>query len=185
MSYSISINTIWPLCQPSRGTMGKAKTINPKFEILKAIFAEAKRQGIPQETVREDIAPGVIGKRLSQARPQEAARVLDHIRTLAAPPPQSPSKGGQLSPRSTELTPKSGGGSRGWKYTSSRAGLLEEVKDIAIARFGQDYIVPLNNLCARFGEGDGYHKMRVSALKELKRRLKELNQSDPWEVNHK
>jgi hypothetical protein len=72
-----------------------------------------------------------------------------------------------------------------WRYESSRAGLVAEIRDLAISRFGQDYVVPLNNLCARFGESDGYRRMRVSALKKLKLRLKELNRDDPWEINPK
>lgn len=138
--------------------------VSNKNLLLKALFAEAKKFGIDQETLREDIAPGVIGKRLSKAKVWEVAQVLDHIKALHGVP-------------STPLPPASGGQ---WKrYESSRVGLLEEIKDIALARFGQDYIVPLNSLCARFGESDGYRKMRVSALKELKRRLKELNRDDP------
>ena len=146
------------------GNIGLVSVVNGKHEILKAIFAEAKSQGIPQETVREDIAPGVIGKRLSQARPQEAARVLEHIRGL--------------NPNGPPLTPQEG---KLRQYPSSRDGLMAEVRDLAIARFGQDYIVPFNNLCARFGESDGYRKLRVSTLKKIKQRLKELNRDDPWQ----
>src|SRR5574343_732811 len=138
-----------------------------KNTLLKALFAEANKLGIDQETLRKDIAPGVIGKRLSKARPQEVSRVLDHLRG-----------------KSPKLVPECLGRGSEWKrYESSRAGLLEEIKDLAIKRFGQDYVVKLNNLCARFGESDGYRKMRINALKELKRRLKELNRDDPWEIS--
>ncbi|MDN3515342.1 MAG: hypothetical protein NG747_13220 [Candidatus Brocadia sp.] len=146
---------------------------NTKHLVLKALFAEAAKYGISQETLREDIAPGVIGKRLSKAKVQEVARVLDHIRELHSRDTE------HRVPASTPLPPAIGGQ---WKrYESSRAGLLKEISDLAIMRFGQEFIVPLNNLCARFGESDGYRKMRVSALKELKRRLKELQRDDPWE----
>ncbi|MDG6005528.1 MAG: hypothetical protein E3K29_06725 [Candidatus Brocadia sp.] len=137
---------------------------NTKHLVLKALFAEAAKYGISQETLREDIAPCVIGKRLSDAKVREVARVLDHIKALHGVP----------------YTPKPTAGGGQWnRYESSKAGLLEEVKDLAVARFGQDFVVPLNNLCARFGESDGYRKMRVSALKEIKRRLKELQRDDP------
>lgn len=147
-------------------------TKNGKHALLKALFAEAVKLGIDQEILREDIAPGVIGKRLSKASPQEVAKVLDYIHGRDTMP--------RVRTGDTEHRVPTG---NKFRYESSRAGLLEEIKDLAIARFGQDYIVPLNNLCARFGESDGYRKMRVSALKELKRRLKELNRDDPWEIS--
>ena len=53
--------------------------VNPKSKILKALFSEAKKLGIDQETLREDVAPGVIGKRLSAASSGEVARVLVYI----------------------------------------------------------------------------------------------------------
>ncbi len=137
--------------------MGKAK--GGRCRILQALFAEAKSRGIGMDMLRDEIAPEALGKRLSQAGAQEIARLLDHI------------KGNT---KSEIRNPK-------WqKYESSRAGLLAEVRDLAIERFGQDFIVPLNNLCARFGESDGYRKMRIAALKELKRRLKELQRDNPW-----
>ena len=155
-------------------------TKNVKYSLLKALFAEAAKLGIDQETLREDIAPGIIGKRLSKAKVWEVSRVLDHIHGRHTPH-NPPVNGGR--PASSPFTGGIEGGRK--RYESSRAGLLEEIKDLAVTRFGQDYIVPLNNLCARFGESDGYRKMRVAGLKELKRRLKELQRDDPWELNPK
>ena len=135
------------------------KTKGGRYKVLKAIFSEAARLGIPQESLREDIPQSLIGRRLSQATAGELIRVLEHV------------KGNS---KSEARNPK-------WqRYESSRDGLLKEVVDLARARFGEDFIVPLNNLCARFGESDGYRKMRIAALKELKRRLKELQRDDPW-----
>lgn len=146
-----------------------------RYKIIKALFAEAKKLGINQETLRDDITPGVINKRLSVATPQEIAKVLIYIHNrhgVPDAPPPAPSKGGDLSPAGGGL----GGGMR---YESSRAGLLEEIRDLAIARFGEDYALPLNAFCARFGETDGFRKMRVNQMKIIKQRLKELQREDP------
>lgn len=148
---------------------------NTKSKILKALFAEAKKLGIDQETLRDDIAPGVINKRLSSASPQEIAKVLVYIHNRhGAPdaPPPAPSKGGELSPAGGGL----GGGKK--RYESSRAGLLEEIKDLAIARFGQDFIRPLNALCDRF-KVEGYRSLRVNQAKAVKQTLIRLQRDDP------
>ncbi|QII11221.1 hypothetical protein KsCSTR_18420 [Candidatus Kuenenia stuttgartiensis] len=141
-----------------------------KHEIRKALFGRAKELGISAETLRDDIAPAVIGKRISEANNYELGQIIDYITNRAG----------------RKSTPPFGHPSRGEykKYPSSRAGLLAEVRDLAIERYGQEeYAERLNNLCARFGEKDGYHKMRVGALKKLKERIKELNKTDPWEKN--
>lgn len=128
---------------------------NGKHRLLKALFAEANKLGIDQETLREDIVPGVIGKRLSKASPQEVARVLDYLK-------------GKDTRSDTQ-------NSKWRRYESSRAGLIQEIIDIAKERFGEDYARPLNAFCAKFGEADGFRKMRVSQMKAVKQRLKELN----------
>jgi gentisate 1,2-dioxygenase len=133
---------------------------NTKQKLLAALFAEAAKLGIDSETLREDIAPDLIEKRLSKATPQEVFRVIEYIT-------------GKGNPKSRMRNQK-------FKYESSREGLLQEIKDLAVERFGEDYIVPLNNLCSRFGESDGYRKMKIAGLKELKRRLIELQREDPW-----
>ena len=150
-----------------------------KYKILKALFSEAKRLGIDQETLREDVAPGVINKRLSAATPQEVARVLVYIhnRHGIPEPTPNPSQEGN-NPKSEIQNPK-------LRYESSRAGLLEEIRDLAIARFGEDYALPLNAFCARFGETDGFRRMRVSQMKRVKQRLKELQQEDPRNIHRK
>ena len=160
---------------------------NPKAKMLQALFAEAKKLGIDQETLREDVAPGVIKKRLSAATSQEVAQVLVYIHTrhgIPDAPPPTPSRGGQISPAGGGA----GGGSAGGgfkRYESSRAGLLEEIRDLAIARFGEDYALPLNAFCARFGETDGFRRMRVNQMKIVKQRLKELQQEDPRNIHRK
>ncbi len=130
-----------------------------KFQVLKAIFAEAKKYGIPQETIRNDIAPVIIGKRLSKANTWELGKVLDHIKVLHGNAPAKPPKK---------------------EYESTHAGLLEEVRDLAIERYGHEYAEKLNNFAERFLEPDGFRKMKIAKLKEFKRRLKELNENDPW-----
>ncbi|HHT9137365.1 MAG TPA: hypothetical protein ACFYEK_09010 [Candidatus Wunengus sp. YC60] len=137
-----------------------------KHKLLGALFAEAAKRGIAQETLRDDIAPAIIGKRLSAASVQEVARIVDHI-----------------TGRSSGLNGLNGlNGSNGLnrkRYESSKQGLIQEIRDIARDRFGDDYAAPLNAFCARFGEPDGFRKMRVSQMKIVKQRLKELQKSDP------
>ena len=140
---------------------------NPKAKILKALFAEAKKLGIDQETLREDITPGVISKRLSEASPQEVARVLVYIHNrhgISDAPPPTPSRGGQ--------------------YESSRRGLLQEVADLAKQRFGNDFVRPLNALCERF-RVEGYRSMRVSQAKAVKATLIRLQREDPRDIHRK
>lgn len=140
-----------------------------KQKLLGALFAEAKKVGLDAETLREYIAPEILdGKRLSEATPQEVSRVLENI---------SRSNGLNGSNSVNGLEKK--------RYESSRSGLIEEIVDLARARYGNDFIVPLNNLCARFGESDGYRKMRIAGLKELKLRLIELNKEGHWQPGMK
>lgn len=143
--------------------LGCEKMRNGKYAILKALFSEAKRLGIDQETLRDDITHAVIGKRLSAATPQEITRVLIYIHKLHGIPETGNRKlatGNQK------------------RYESSRAGLLQEIKDLAIARFGQDFIRPLNALCDRF-RVEGYRSLRVNQAKAVKATLIRLQREDP------
>ena len=133
-----------------------------------ALFSEAKKLGIAQETLREDIAPALIGKRLSRASPQEVARVLVYIHNRHGIPETRNSKHETQNPKLK-------------RYESSRAGLLEEIRDLAIARFGEDFVRPLNALCERFGV-EGYRSMRVSQAKAVKATLIRLQREDPRNV---
>ena len=171
--------------------MNKSKFRSPiqsgaKSRILKALFAEATKLGISQEILREDIAPGVIGKRLSKCSSQEVARVLVHIHNRHGIPEPTPNPSQEGNPPASK-SPLLGGdkGVGRIQYESSRAGLLEEIRDLAIARFGDDYASPLNAFCARFGEPDGFRKMRVNQMKIIKQRLKELQREDPRGENLK
>jgi len=142
--------------------------VNPKSKILKALFSEAKKLGIDQETLREDVAPGVIGKRLSAASSAEVARVLVYIHN----------RHGVLgNPKSEIRNPK-------LQYESSRRGLLQEIADLAKQRFGEDYVRPLNALCERF-KVEGYRSMRVSQAKAVKATLIRLQREDPRDIHRK
>lgn len=148
--------------------LGREKMRNGKHAILKALFSEAKRLGIDQETLRDDIAHAVIHKRLSKATPQEIAKVLVYIHKLhgIVENPIPDWIGDEI------RNPK-------WKrYESSRDGLLQEIKDLAIARFGQDFIRPLNALCERF-RVEGYRSLRVNQAKAVKQTLLRLQREDP------
>ncbi len=149
--------------------MEKSAIRNPKSKILKALFAEAKKLGISQETLREDIAPGLIGKRLSNASSQEVARVLVYIHNRhGIPDADIVGTRSAVSPR----------------YESSRRGLLQEVADLARQRFGDDFVRPLNALCERF-KVEGYRSMRVTQAKAVKATLIRLQREDPRNVHRK
>ena len=132
---------------------------NGRYKLIRAVFARAKELGIDQETLRDDIAFAVIGKRLSKATAPEIARVIDYITR----------KAGTRKPETANRK----------RYESSRQGLIEEIKDIAKARFGDEYAHPLNAFCARFGEPDGFRRMRVDQMKRVKQRLLELQETNP------
>ena len=150
--------------------------------MLQALFAEAKKLGISQETLREDVAPGVINKRLSAATSQEVARVLVYIHNRhGIPDGENPkSEIVRLSAHDEVRSPIQSG-TKFKRYESSRAGLLEEIRDLAIARFGEDFVRPLNALCERFGV-EGYRSMRVSQAKAVKATLIRLQREDPRNV---
>jgi len=137
--------------------------MNKRAKILSALFSKAAKMGIDADVLRDDIAPQVIKKRLSEASGAEIARVLDHV-TGFDNPPQSPfSKGG-------------------FNYDSSRDGLLEEMKDAARARWGEHFEGPLNAFINshRRRAVTHYRFLRIAELKEFKNRLKNLNRTDPW-----
>lgn len=127
--------------------------------------------GISQETLREDIAPGLLGRRLSQCTAGEAIRVLVYIHNRHGVPEALSPAGGGL-----------GGGIK--QYESSRRGLLQEVADLAKQRFGEDFVRPLNALCERF-KIEGYRSMRVSQAKAVKATLIRLQREDPRDIHRK
>lgn len=86
--------------EPIKGRiMYSANTEKAKKErnrLLSALFAEAAKRGIDAERLRDEIAPGRIGKRLSEASAKEIYEVGVHIagwkprkrRTRRIPAPQ-------------------------------------------------------------------------------------------------
>ncbi|MFQ5901494.1 MAG: hypothetical protein ACE5IH_08060, partial [Thermodesulfobacteriota bacterium] len=62
-------------------------------------------------------------------------------------------------------------------YESSRKGIIDEIIDLAKARFGDGFERPLNNLCKRFGISH-YKWLDVRHGKALKKRLKEIIKSE-------
>lgn len=127
----------------------------PRQKLLAALFTKARDLGIEGEDLRENIAPEVIKKRLSDASSQELFKVLEHI---------------------TGLYKKAGY----QKYESSKAGLLIELEDAARARWGEAFKEPLlkfiNSHRAR--TVTHYKWLNVAYLKEFKNRIKELNRSE-------
>lgn len=124
--------------------------------LLAALFSKALKAGIESETLRNDIAPAVIKKRLSGATAQELCRMIDHVTGIMHP--SIPSKDGRF------------------KYDSSRAGLIDELKDTAKERWGADFEKSLNAFVnANWPAKTHYRFLNVAALKALKERIKELN----------
>lgn len=101
-----------------------------RHAMLGALFCQAQERGISSEQLRDEIAPGLIGRRLSAASEKQIGLVLAHI----------------AGPRPKLRTPNSGR-----SYTSSLKGLRDEICDLARERFGESWELPLNNFCVRFG----------------------------------
>ncbi|MBI5167765.1 MAG: hypothetical protein HY998_08565, partial [candidate division NC10 bacterium] len=138
--------------------------------MLAALFAEAKKLGIDQEQLRNEIAPAVIKKRLSMASAQEVLRVIEHV-TGRGDSCNRPVKG---------LTQ----GSPLHKYDSSKAGLIQELEDVARERWGkgvetQDFASVQKSLNAFVNANreipTHYKMMSVTGLKAIKERIKEMN----------
>ncbi len=141
--------------------------------LLAALFVKAGNHGIEADELREDIAPAVIGKRISKASPRELVKLLDHVTKLyhrpAATPPESPLARGGLK----------GGAPEPKYYPSSRPGLVEELTDAARARWGEDFEKPLNEFVNHNRPVRTHYKfLGVAALKAVKERIKEMNAED-------
>ena len=133
--------------------------------LLAALFAEAKKLGIEQEILRNEIAPAVIKKRLSMASAQEILRVIQHV-TGRGDSCNRPVKG------RTQGSPLQ-------KYPSSKEGLLQELEDAARARWGDGFAKPLNAFVNANREIQTHYKMMgIAGLKALKERIKEMNRKD-------
>lgn len=116
--------------------------------MLGALFCAAAERGISQEQLRDEIAPGLIGRRLSAADERQIADVLRHITGPAV-----------RSQRSEKF-----------KYASSMQGLRQEIQDLAKLRWGEAWSGSLNNLCRKFGV-DHYNFLDIRHAKEIKKWL--------------
>lgn len=111
--------------------------IKPKRNaMLGKLFIEAQERGIDQQELRDDIVPALIGRRLSAASEKQIGLVLAHI-------------AGPMKKRGQGPGSRSQGEQQ--KYASSMQGLKEEICDLAKARWGEAWELPLNNFCLRFG----------------------------------
>lgn len=123
--------------------------------LLAALFSEAIKAGINSETLRNEVAPAVIGKRLSEAGPRDLMKMLDHVTRITDPKSQ--------------------------RWRSSHAGLVEEIKNLARARWGTEYEKPLRafiNSHGYKGTATDPSFMDIANLKAFKKRLIELNRQD-------
>ena len=125
--------------------------------MLGKLFITAAEHGISQEQVRDEIAPGLIGKRLSAASESEISQVLEHItgrRYRNHPHPK--------------------------QYPSTMQGLKDEIRDMAKVRWGSsDWENSLNNLCRRFGI-DHYLFLDMRHGKAVKQRLIDWTKTGPF-----
>lgn len=129
----------------------------PRQKLLAALFAKAREIGVENEELREEIAPKLLKKRLSEASSQEIFRVMEHITGFYM------------------------GGSGYQKFESSKAGLLKELEDAAKARWGDDFkqsLLAFINSHGFKGTLTHYRFMKITELKAFKDRLKELNKTD-------
>jgi len=141
------------------------KKEDARKRLLAALFVKAQNHGIEPDELREDIAPVVIGKRLSMATAPEIVRLIEHVTKLYQTPSPLPS-------------PTRGEGE--FKhYPSSRAGLIEELTDAARARWGAEFERPLNEFVNHNRPARTHYKfLKVADLKALKDRLNELNEAN-------
>lgn len=124
----------------------------PKQRLLAALFTKGAKLGLDADTIRNQITPEVIKKRLSEAEPREIVRVIEHMTGLYKSRPK--------------------------KYESSKAGLIEELEDAAKSRWGAAFEQSLNafiNSHAYKGTKTHYKFMSVTDLKAFKDRLVQLN----------
>lgn len=131
----------------------------PRQKLLAALFAKARDFGIEGERLREEIAPAVIKKRLSEASTQELFKILEHVTKLYR-------------------------GSGYKKFDSSRQGLIQELEEAARVRWGEEEFK--KPLIAFINSHRGktvthYRFMKIAELKAFKDRIKELNKRDAHE----
>lgn len=117
-----------------------------RHAMLGALFCQAQERGISSEQLRDEIAPGLIGLRLSAASEKQIGLVLAHIAGPRVHRPSSP------------------------RYPSSLTGLRSEIRDLAQSRYGASWEEPLNKLCLRFGV-KRHQWIDVAHGKEIKRFL--------------
>ena len=121
--------------------------------LLAALFVKAKNRGIEPDELREDIAPIVINKRISEASVKELVSLIEHITKYK-------------NPSNTER-----------KYPSSRDGLIQELEDAARARWSDGWTQSLNAFVNSHSDKavTHYKFLSVAALKAIKGRIVELN----------
>ncbi len=130
----------------------------PRQKLLAALFLKAREMGIESEYLRDELAPKVIGRRLSVASSQDIFKLLEHITGIY--------------------------GRSGYKnFESSKAGLIEELKSAARARWSEGFEKPLNAFInANRPAKTHYRFLNVAALKAVKERIKELNRQDAHDL---
>lgn len=157
----------------------KTQKRDPRHSLLAALFVKAQNRGIDADELREDIAPTIIGKRLSEASAREIVRLLDHVTKLykTAPHPTLPREwGGEKEVPGSLSSPVEGEDKKAKHYDSSRAGLIEELEDTARARWGAEFERPLNEFVNHNRKARTHYKfLKVADMKALKERLKELH----------
>lgn len=137
---------------------------DPRSRLLSALFSKSLKAGIAAEKLRNDIAPDVLGKRISEASAQELFKLIEHITGLYPAIGERPI--GSIKDNR-------------FKYFSSRTGLIEELEDSARARWGADWERSLNSFINSNRKAPTHWKfLRVADAKAVKERLKEMNERD-------
>lgn len=178
------------------------KNNDTRKRLLAAFFSKASKIGLDlseEGDLRSVIVPSLCkGKRLSEATAQEIVRVIEHVTKLYNIPSPFPLPCRERVKTSSPLTGEDGGEGENIvgsaikkdgslkkssslhpdykRYESSRAGLIEELKDAARARWGADFEKPLNEFVSHNRPCRTHYRfLDVTALKAIKERIKELN----------
>ena len=126
-------------------------------KLLAALFAETKKKGIDAEFLRDVVSQNIISKRLSEATPQELVKVLEHIT------------------QDTRLKTQDSRQS----YESSKTGLLQELEDIARARWGEGFQSSLNAFVNSHRQTPTHYRfLPVTDMKAVKERIREMNKNE-------
>jgi len=130
---------------------------------IKLIKIAQKQIGLSDDEYRTILSDRYWVNSCTQLSYKDASDLIDHFKELGFRMKVKRGKQSMQRPRDVK------------RYKSSRAGLIEEIEDIARERFGEGWEVPLNALCRKFGV-EKYRWLDISHGKVIKARLKEMQE---------